>query len=99
MAERLAALGVTLVSSGSTAQALRSAGLVVTTVSEGTGHPEMLGGRGKTLHPAIHAGILADRRNAEHRKELELQGIEPVGLGGAKPYPFGQAVAGGARGA
>ena len=98
MAERLAALGITLVSSGGTAQALRSAGLVVTTVEEVTGRPEMLGGRVKTLHPAIHAGILADRRNPEHRKELELHRIEPFELVVVNLYPFEEAVAGGAGG-
>ena len=94
LGEKLAALGVALVSSGTTAQTLRSAGLAVTTVSKVTGVPEMLGGRVKTLHPAIHGGILADRRDPDHVKQLERQGIEPFELVVVNLYPFEQTVAG-----
>ncbi len=93
LARGLADLGVALVSSGSTAAAVAEAGIDVTPVSEVTGFPEMLGGRVKTLHPAIHAGILADRRDAAHVEELARQGIEPFDLVVSNLYPFETAVA------
>ena len=93
---RLAAAGVAIVSSGSTANALSGAGIPVTPVSEVTGSPEMLDGRVKTLHPRIHAGILADRRNPEHVRQLEEQGIEPFDLVVVNLYPFESTVAAGA---
>jgi len=77
LGRRLVAAGASIVSSGSTAGALAAAGVPVTAVSEVTGFPEMLDGRVKTLHPRVHAGILADARNPEHVRELEDQGIEP----------------------
>jgi phosphoribosylaminoimidazolecarboxamide formyltransferase/IMP cyclohydrolase len=92
----LAAAGVAIVSSGSTASALRDAGVPVTPVSEVTGFPEMLGGRVKTLHPRVHAGILADTRKPEHVRELEDQGIEPFDLVVVNLYPFERTIAGGA---
>ncbi|HSJ50819.1 MAG TPA: bifunctional phosphoribosylaminoimidazolecarboxamide formyltransferase/IMP cyclohydrolase [Actinomycetota bacterium] len=96
LARGLAELGVALVSSGGTAATLREAGLEVTSVEEVTGSPEMLDGRVKTLHPHIHAGILADRRRPEHAEELERHGIEPFDLVVVNLYPFREAVAGGA---
>ncbi|HEX9717743.1 MAG TPA: bifunctional phosphoribosylaminoimidazolecarboxamide formyltransferase/IMP cyclohydrolase, partial [Actinomycetota bacterium] len=96
LATELSALGVALVSSGGTAGALRDAGLAVTPVEEVTGFPEMLGGRVKTLHPKIHGGILADRRNPEHDEELREHGIEPFDLVVVNLYPFRETVAGGA---
>jgi phosphoribosylaminoimidazolecarboxamide formyltransferase/IMP cyclohydrolase len=92
----LAGRGVSLIASGSTAASLRSAGVPVTPVSEITGFPEMLDGRVKTLHPRIHAAILADRRNADHVRQLEEQGIEPFDLVVVNLYPFREAVASGA---
>jgi phosphoribosylaminoimidazolecarboxamide formyltransferase/IMP cyclohydrolase len=92
----LASLGVSLLSSGSTAAALRSAGIEVTAVSEVTGQPEMLDGRVKTLHPAIHGGILADRRKPEHVAELAAHGIEPIDLVVVNLYPFEETLASGA---
>jgi phosphoribosylaminoimidazolecarboxamide formyltransferase/IMP cyclohydrolase len=89
-------LGVTLVSSGGTAQALREAGVPVTSVEEVTGSPEMLEGRVKTLHPRIHAAILADRRKPDHELQLEEQGIEPFDLVVVNLYPFRETVASGA---
>jgi phosphoribosylaminoimidazolecarboxamide formyltransferase / IMP cyclohydrolase len=89
-------LGVTLVSSGGTAGALRDAGLPVTSVEEVTAFPEMLGGRVKTLHPKIHGGLLADRRKAEHVEELAEHGIEPFDLLVSNLYPFRETVASGA---
>src|SRR5207302_1890741 len=72
-ARGLADLGVTLLASGGTATALADAGIPVTPVESVTGAPEMLGGRVKTLHPRIHGGILADRRQASNRADLALQ--------------------------
>ena len=96
LGRRLAAAGVAIVSSGSTAGALAAAGIPVTPVSEVTGSPEMLDGRVKTLHPRIHAGILADRRNPDHVRQLEEQGIEPFDLVVVNLYPFEKTVAAGA---
>jgi phosphoribosylaminoimidazolecarboxamide formyltransferase / IMP cyclohydrolase len=96
LARGLDDLGVALVSSGGTAAVLREAGLPVTTVEEVTGSPEMLGGRVKTLHPRIHAGILADRGRREHVAQLEEHGIEPFDLVVVNLYPFRETVAGGA---
>ncbi len=89
-------LGVELVASGGTATALRAAGLEVTPVEDVTGSPEMLGGRVKTLHPRIHAGILADRRRPEHVEQLAEHGIQPFELVVVNLYPFRETVAAGA---
>src|SRR3990172_6543807 len=96
LARALVEQGVALVSSGGTAQALRDAGIPVTPVEEVTGSPEMLDGRAKTLHPRIHAGILADRRKPEHDAELAEHGIEPFELVVVNLYPFRETVASGA---
>jgi phosphoribosylaminoimidazolecarboxamide formyltransferase/IMP cyclohydrolase len=96
LARALAELNVELVSSGGTAKALAAAGVPVTTVEDVTGSPEMLGGRVKTLHPRIHAGILADRRDPEHERELEAQGIAPFELVVVNLYPFRETLASGA---
>ncbi|MGQ0668725.1 MAG: bifunctional phosphoribosylaminoimidazolecarboxamide formyltransferase/IMP cyclohydrolase [Actinomycetota bacterium] len=96
LAGTLARLGVALISTGSTADTLRAAGIDVTPVSEVTGSPEILGGRVKTLHPKIHGGILADRRNPDHLRQLEEQGIEPIDLVVCNLYPFRETVASGA---
>jgi phosphoribosylaminoimidazolecarboxamide formyltransferase/IMP cyclohydrolase len=95
-AGELVARGVALVSSGGTAATLREAGLPVTPVEEVTGSPEMLGGRVKTLHPAIHGGILADRRKQDHIDQLVEQGIDPFDLVVVNLYPFRETVASGA---
>jgi phosphoribosylaminoimidazolecarboxamide formyltransferase/IMP cyclohydrolase len=95
-ARGLSELGVALVSSGGTAATLREAGLDVTPVEEVTGSPEMLDGRVKTLHPRIHAGILADRRKPEHEAQLAEHGIEPFDLVVVNLYPFRETVASGA---
>jgi phosphoribosylaminoimidazolecarboxamide formyltransferase/IMP cyclohydrolase len=89
----LAALGVEILSTGGTAKLLREAGVKVTDVSEVTGFPEMLDGRVKTLHPRIHAGILARRDRPEHLAQLQVQGIEPIDLVAIGLYPFEQTVA------
>ncbi|MEX2011464.1 MAG: bifunctional phosphoribosylaminoimidazolecarboxamide formyltransferase/IMP cyclohydrolase [Chloroflexota bacterium] len=88
----LARLGFELVSTGGTARALHGAGLDVTDVASVTGFPEMLDGRVKTLHPNVHAGILADRRTAEHRRQLVAAAIAPFDLVVVNLYPFAQAV-------
>lgn len=88
--------GVAVVSTGSTAKALAAAGLEVTEVSELTGFPECLDGRVKTLHPKVHAGILADRRLESHRSQLAELGVEPFDLVICNLYPFSQTVASGA---
>ena len=91
-ARGLATLGWTLVASGGSARALRDAGLPVTEVAEVTGAPEMLGGRVKTLHPAIHGGILA-RDSESDRAELAKHGIQPIDLVVCNLYPFRETVA------
>jgi phosphoribosylaminoimidazolecarboxamide formyltransferase/IMP cyclohydrolase len=93
LAARLDALGWELVSTGGTARALRELGLPVTDVAAVTGAPEMLDGRVKTLHPRIHAGILADRRLPEHRAQLAAQAIEPFDLVVVNLYAFEAAAA------
>ena len=96
LARGLTELGVSLVSSGGTAQALRDAGIAVTAVEEVTGFPEMLGGRVKTLHPKIHGAILADQANPDHMDQLAQHGIEPFDLVVVNLYPFRETVASGA---
>lgn len=91
-ARGLAAAGWTLVSTGGTLAALRAAGLEATPVDELTGFPEMLGGRVKTLHPRVHAGLLA-RDTDEHRAELEEHGIEAFDMVVVNLYPFREAAA------
>lgn len=89
----LVALGFELVSTGGTARALREAGLPVTDVASVTGFPEMLDGRVKTLHPRVHGGILADRRLADHRRQLLAAAIDPFELVVVNLYPFAAAAA------
>lgn len=92
LARDLVGLGFELVASGGTAKALAAAGLAVTQVDDVTGHPEILGGRVKTLHPAVHGGILA-RRTPEHLAELEVHGIRPVDVVVCNLYAFEATVA------
>jgi len=91
-ARGLAGLGVELYSTGGTHKALADAGVDVKSISELTGFPEILDGRVKTLHPVVHAGILARRDLPEHRAELERQGIAPIDLVVVNLYPFVQTV-------
>ena len=95
LAEALAAAGVEIVSTGSTAQTIRDAGYAVTDVAEVTGFAEALDGRVKTLHPAVHAGLLADLRLADHRAQLAALGYAPFELVVVNLYPFEQTVAAG----
>jgi phosphoribosylaminoimidazolecarboxamide formyltransferase / IMP cyclohydrolase len=87
----LAARGVELVSTGGTATALAAAGLSVVGVSDVTGFPEMMDGRVKTLHPAIHAGILARRARPDDLEAIKRHGITPVDLVVVNLYPFAKA--------
>ena len=96
LARALTANGAALVSSGSTAALLLDAGVEVTPVSDVTGFPEMLEGRVKTLHPRVHAGILADKRKEAHLAQLREHGIEPFDLVVVNLYPFSQTVSSGA---
>src|SRR5262245_5346740 len=88
LATALAALGVEILSTGGTARLLRESGVSVRDVSDVTGFPEMLDGRVKTLHPAIHGGILARRDSPEHMAALQQHGIGPIDLVVAGLYPF-----------
>jgi phosphoribosylaminoimidazolecarboxamide formyltransferase/IMP cyclohydrolase len=92
-ARGLAALGYDLVSTGGTARALRAAGLAVADVSDVTDFPEMLDGRVKTLHPAVHGGLLARRDLPEHMAAVAAHGIAPIDLVAVNLYPFRETVA------
>ncbi|NUB44919.1 bifunctional phosphoribosylaminoimidazolecarboxamide formyltransferase/IMP cyclohydrolase [Fertoebacter nigrum] len=96
LARALAGMGVELISTGGTAQALRTAGLAVRDVAEVTGFPEMMDGRVKTLHPNVHGGLLALRDDDEHLVAMAVHGIEPIDLLVVNLYPFEAAVARGA---
>ncbi|MBC8162224.1 MAG: bifunctional phosphoribosylaminoimidazolecarboxamide formyltransferase/IMP cyclohydrolase [Roseiflexaceae bacterium] len=91
-ARALQALGVELISTGNTAQALQQAGLSVQTVSDVTGFPEILDGRVKTLHPAVHGGILARRDLPEHLAALDQHNIVPIDIVVVNLYPFVQTI-------
>ena len=93
LATALVAAGVEIVSTGSTAASIRDAGQPVTDVAEVTGFAEVLDGRVKTLHPAVHSGLLADLRLAAHRDELDSLGIKPFELVVVNLYPFEETVA------
>ena len=95
-AQALAARGIELLSTGGTARALADAGLRVTDVASVTGFPEMLDGRVKTLHPAIHGGLLARRDRPDHLAAIAAHGIAPIDLLVVNLYPFAETVARGA---
>src|SRR5215510_5332535 len=92
-ARGLAALGWELVSTGGTAKTLRQAGLNTIDVSEVTGFPEMMDGRVKTLHPAVHGGLLARRDVPDHMAAIAEHDIEPIDLVAVNLYPFRETVA------
>ncbi|MBN9644698.1 bifunctional phosphoribosylaminoimidazolecarboxamide formyltransferase/IMP cyclohydrolase [Corynebacterium mendelii] len=96
LAQGLARAGVEIVSTGSTAATIRQAGVDVTPVEELTGFPECLDGRVKTLHPKVHAGILADTRRPEHTEQLAELGVDAFQLVVVNLYPFSDTVASGA---
>ncbi len=95
-ARGLAGHGIELLSTGGSAAMLRDAGLAVTDVAEITGYPEMMDGRVKTLHPAVHGGLLALRDNPEHLAAMEAHGIGAIDLLVVNLYPFEATVAKGA---
>jgi phosphoribosylaminoimidazolecarboxamide formyltransferase/IMP cyclohydrolase len=88
LAKGLSTFGVTIVSTGGTASALQREGISVTEVSDVTGFPEMLDGRVKTLHPIIHAGILAQRNNKQHQNTLRKHQITSIDFVVCNLYPF-----------
>src|ERR687898_1020069 len=94
-ARALAERGIALVSTGGTRRALAEAGLSVDDVSDLTGFPEMMDGRVKTLHPAVHGGLLASRSNPEHQAAMLAHGIPPIDLLVVNLYPFEATVAAG----
>ncbi|MFB9237359.1 bifunctional phosphoribosylaminoimidazolecarboxamide formyltransferase/IMP cyclohydrolase [Plantactinospora siamensis] len=96
LATALHAAGVEIVSTGSTAATIEKAGVPVTSVEAVTEFPECLDGRVKTLHPRVHAGLLADLRKPEHVRQLAELGIEPFDLLVSNLYPFTETVASGA---
>ena len=96
LASGLHAAGVEIVSTGSTAARIAAAGVPVTPVEDLTGFPECLDGRVKTLHPRVHAGLLADMGNSEHVAQLVGLGIEAFQLLVSNLYPFEATVASGA---
>jgi phosphoribosylaminoimidazolecarboxamide formyltransferase/IMP cyclohydrolase len=96
LASGLHAAGVEIVSTGSTAARIAAAGVPVTAVEQLTGFPECLDGRVKTLHPRVHAGLLADTANPRHEAQLAELGIEPFQLVVSNLYPFEATVASGA---
>ncbi|MFH1553057.1 MAG: bifunctional phosphoribosylaminoimidazolecarboxamide formyltransferase/IMP cyclohydrolase [Candidatus Omnitrophota bacterium] len=85
-------LGVEIISTGGTARAISSSGVPVTEISSYTGFPEMLDGRVKTLHPKIHAGLLALRDNPEHMRQLASSGILPIDMVVVNLYPFAETI-------
>ena len=96
LARGLADAGVSIVSTGSTAATIEAAGIAVTRVEELTGFPECLDGRVKTLHPRVHAGLLADTRNPDHVRQLGDLNVEAFDLLVSNLYPFAETVASGA---
>ncbi|MBN1127412.1 MAG: hypothetical protein JXA71_00395 [Chitinispirillaceae bacterium] len=91
-AKKIAGLGIEILSTGGTAKTLRENGVPVTSVDAHTGHPEIMDGRVKTLHPRIHGGILAVRDNPLHLRHLHENGILPIDLVAVNLYPFVQTV-------
>lgn len=92
-ARGLVELGATILSTGGTANAMRTAGVPVTEVSSHTGSPEILGGRVKTLHPRIHGGLLGRRGRADDIRQMQEQGIEPIDVVVVNLYPFESTIA------
>ncbi len=97
LGKNLQAHGVEIFSTGSTATSLRDFGIKVTAIEEYTGFPEILGGRVKTLHPKVHAALLADKNNPEHMKTIADLGIAPFDLVIINLYPFSKTVTNGGK--
>jgi phosphoribosylaminoimidazolecarboxamide formyltransferase/IMP cyclohydrolase len=92
-AKGLKEFDVEIISTGGTGRMLKENGIEVTDIDEVTNFPEMMDGRVKTLHPAVHGGILAVRGNEEHLKEIAAQDIEPIDLVVCNLYPFAETIA------
>lgn len=92
LGRRLSEIGFEIYSTGGTKQVLKEAGITVHSISELTGFPEILDGRVKTLHPAVHGGILARRDVPSHMEQLSKQGISPIDLVVVNLYPFVQTI-------
>src|SRR5947209_65459 len=90
----LVELNVEIFSTGNTLRVLQEGGVPARSISELTSFPEILGGRVKTLHPAVHSGLLARRDRPEHLEEIRSHGFEPIDLVVSNLYPFVDAVAG-----
>src|SRR6185295_9223045 len=93
LARTLIELGWEIISTGGTAKALTQEGVAVTPIERVTGFPEMMDGRLKTLHPAVHGGLLARRDLPEHMEGLRAQGFQPIDLVAVNLYPFREAIA------
>jgi len=92
LAGDLVKMGVEIISTGGTYNKIKEAGISIHKVDEVTGFPEMMEGRVKTLHPAVHGGILADRKKESHMKEIESAGILPIDMVVVNLYPFKETV-------
>lgn len=92
-AKELEALGIEILSTGGTAKKLRDSGIKVKDVSEFTGFPEMLDGRVKTLHPKVHGGILAQKGNPDHLRQMKEHGLEAIDIVAVNLYAFDKATA------
>ncbi len=92
-ARELEQLGIEILSTGGTAKKMRDHGILVKDVSEFTGFPEMLDGRVKTLHPMVHGGILAQKNNPDHLRQMEEHGLKPIDLVAVNLYAFEKTVA------
>jgi phosphoribosylaminoimidazolecarboxamide formyltransferase/IMP cyclohydrolase len=92
-AQKLAGLGIKIISTGGTAKQLREAGIEVVPISEVTGFPEIMDGRVKTLHPKVHGGILAIRDLPSHQKQMAEHGIQGIDLVAVNLYPFRETIA------
>jgi len=92
-ARELAQLGIEILSTGGTAKKMREHGIMVKDVSEFTGFPEMLDGRVKTLHPKVHGGILAQKTNPDHVRQMAEHGLQPIDLVAVNLYSFEKTVA------
>ena len=92
-AGELAKLGIEILSTGGTAKKMREHGITVKDVAEFTGFPEMLDGRVKTLHPKVHGGILAQKENPEHLRQMAEHGLQPIDIVAVNLYAFEKTVA------
>lgn len=92
-ARELESLGIEILSTGGTAKKMRDNGIRVKDVAEFTGFPEMLDGRVKTLHPKVHGGILAQKRNPDHLRQMEQHGLQAIDIVAVNLYAFDKATA------